>query len=646
MFQKTINNLIFLLLGSAILSTAQTNEERRIISDSYNQEQIISLNNYLNNYSKTNSIRLKLLKATYDWPETIQTKSGNTAYLIGVNDWDSPLYVSTMNEEAAQMQGARELQTGGSFGLNIEGQDMTVGVWDGGQIRDSHLSYFGRTVPGEALTTLSGHATHVAGTIASNGAGDSAARGIAPQSTIEYYEFQRLPESQGGVLDAVEMSAAAASGMLVSNHSYGIPADVISNSDLGKYDSTAQSWDQVARTYEYYLIVSSAGNSRNTGVNPSDGGYDLLTSRSNAKNNLVVGATEGVANYTGPSSVSMSNFSSWGPTDDGRIKPDISTKGVAMYSTSELSDTQYSFRSGTSMSSPAVAAGAILLQQYYNSLNNNYMKAATLKGLMLHTADEAGRFDGPDYAFGWGLLNTEKAATAIRSKGNEASISELSLSQGTTYTETFTSTGNLDFDNKLVISISWTDTPANNLPSLLNDDRAPMIVNDLDLVVTSSSGTVYYPWKLDPDFPNTAATTGVNDVDNYEKIEIDQLTGDFTVSVSHKGSLFRSRAQNFSLIVTGVTSGTLSTDLNELNSLKLFPNPANDQFNVSLGSANFSKEVSIDVFDILGKQIMSNTYDNSGNFEQSIDVSQLNSGIYLVRVRSGKTFETRKLIVK
>jgi serine protease AprX len=640
------NFLIFVifLISNDFVSYGQTKQEKAKIVSTYDQDKINDLNTYFTDTYEKQNKRLVELKALYNWPEKIVTKDGSIASLITVNYLDAPIYVSTMNNEAAQMQNARSLQTGGLLGLDVEGQGMIVGVWDGDKVRDTHNAFSGRIIPGEFLTVLDGHATHVAGTIASNGAGDSNARGIAPQASIKSYRFRRT-SMQGA--DEIEMSFEAGNGMLVSNHSYGIPADALQVALLGKYDNRAQEWDLLAQNYPYYLIVTSAGNSRNLGANLFDGGFDLLTSNANAKNVLTVGATTGVANYAGPSSVAIARFSSWGPTDDGRVKPDISTKGVDMYSTDSTGDSQYINRSGTSMSSPAVAGGAILLQQYYNNLHNNFMKAATLKGVILHTVDEAGASNGPDYSFGWGLLNTEKAAIAIANLANASSIAELNLSEGATYSKTVTATGNTAFGDVLTVSISWTDpaTLRQNLPSSSEDDRAAMIENDLDLTVTSSAGVIYRPWKLDPVNPSIAATTGVNDVDNFEKIEIDQLTGDFTINVAHKGSLIGA-SQDYTLVITGANPGTLSSNSEEISKFIMYPNPTNDQFTVALKEQLSGNEISISVYDILGKQILNTSFENTGRFEETIEVSSFKAGIYLVRVGDGSTFSTRKLIVR
>jgi serine protease AprX len=640
------NFLIFIIfvIANNFVSYGQTKQEKAKIASTYDQEKINLLNTYFADTFEKQNKRLVKLKALYNWPDTLVTKDGSIASLITVNYLDVPMYVSTMNDEAAQMQNARSLQTGGLLGLNIEGQGMIVGVWDGDKVRDTHNAFSGRIIPGEFLTVLDGHATHVAGTIASNGIGDLNARGIAPQASIKSYRF-RQTQMQGA--DEIEMAFEAANGMLVSNHSYGIPADAVPVALLGKYDNRAQEWDLLAQNYPYYLIVTSAGNSRNLGANLPDGGFDLLTSNANAKNVLTVGATNGVANYAGPSSVANARFSSYGPTDDGRVKPDISTKGVDMYSTDYSGDSQYINKSGTSMSSPAVAGGAILLQQYYNNVHSNFMKAATLKGVMLHTVDEAGASNGPDYSFGWGLLNTEKAAIAIANLTNASSIAELNLSEGATYSKTVTATGNSAFGDVLTISISWTDpaTLRQHLPSSSEDDRAAMIENDLDLIVTSSAGVIYRPWKLDPVNPTIAATTGVNDVDNFEKIEIDQLTGDFTINVTHKGSLIGA-AQDYTLVITGANSGTLSSNSEETSKFTMYPNPTKDQFTLALKEQLSGHKISISVYDILGKQIINTSFENTGRFEENIEVSSFKPGIYLVRVGDGSTFSTRKLIIR
>jgi len=121
----------------------------------------------------------------------------------------------------------------------------------------------------------------------------------------------------------------------------------------------------------------------------------------------------------------MSSFSNYGPTDDGRIKPDISAKGVNVSSCISTSDTAYSSFNGTSMATPAITGLIVLLQKHFNNVTGAYMKAATVRGLLCHSAREAGAYDGPDYEFGWGLADGLAAANLISNKGNTSIIEEI-----------------------------------------------------------------------------------------------------------------------------------------------------------------------------------------------------------------------------
>ena len=111
----------------------------------------------------------------------------------------------------------------------------------------------------------------------------------------------------------------------------------------------------------------------------------------------------------------MSGFSSWGPADDGRIKPDISANGVGLFSTNSGSDDDYRSASGTSMSTPSVCGSIGLIQQHYENLNgeNNFMKASTVKALVIHTADQTGNDLAQTTILDGGLMNTMNAILKI-----------------------------------------------------------------------------------------------------------------------------------------------------------------------------------------------------------------------------------------
>ena len=127
-----------------------------------------------------------------------------------------PIYYTTFNVAAAESTRADHLHTGGSLGLNVDGQNMIAHVWDGGLARSSHQEYDGaggtnRFTVGDNSGTLNFHAAHVTGTIIASGV-VPAAKGMAPQARAIGYDWNS---------DTSEAAVAAANGMLISNHSYG-----------------------------------------------------------------------------------------------------------------------------------------------------------------------------------------------------------------------------------------------------------------------------------------------------------------------------------------------------------------------------------------------------------------------------------------
>lgn len=478
--------------------------------------------------------------------------------LINIDERGRPQYYTTFNANAAATSSTNEVYSGGAAGLSLSGSGVTVCEWDGGTIRTTHQEFDTRATNIDA-SAVHWHSTHVAGTIMASGV-NSAAKGMAFAAELNAYDWD---------YDNSEMATEAASGTLISNHSYGFvrgwywngSANVwngdpgISTSEdylFGFYDIYARNWDEIATNAPYYLIVKSAGNDRGDsgdGSYPPDGPYDCIPQKGVAKNILTVGAVEDIpTGYSQPSDVVMSSFSSWGPADDGRIKPDIVANGVNLYSTDSDSDTDYTYSSGTSMSAPATTGSLALLIQHYENVKGSGMKmlSSTLKALVLHTADESGTNDGPDYEFGWGLLNTQSAAAKITEDQTTDVISEHVLVNGETYTRNITTTGT----NPIRVTIVWTDPPGTP-PSAALDPADPMLVNDLDLRITESSNT-YYPWKLDKDNPSNAAThTAENNVDNVEMVDIATpvTSTTYTITVDHDGTL--ASPQAFSLIISG-----------------------------------------------------------------------------------------------
>ena len=537
-----------LLFGLAALlsvtnALSQTLAERQVITANYDQQALTVLEDELRKDFETNQRIAFEMAAQKGWETHMTLPNGGNALLVGVFNDGTPKYYTTDNREGAITTRANTVNSGGIAGLDLNGENMIGGVWDGGRVRDTHNLLEDRTTQIDNPGSISNHSTHVSGTMVGSGSQvNGQAKGMAPMAELLTYDFGA---------DEPEMTNAAANGLLISNHSYGIASSNVPLWYIGYYDSNARDIDRIVYNAPYYLPICSAGNDRQSGENPADGGYDYLTDKSVAKNNIVVAATFEVLEYEDASDVFMSSFSSWGPTDDGRIKPDISAKGVNMYSASGESNASYTNMSGTSMATPNVSGSLLLLQQHYNDLNGEYMLASTLRALALHTADEAGFAPGPDYRFGWGLLNTQHAAQVISQDGTESMIITETLDANDVYTYTFKADGT----QVISATIAWTDPAANPLPGGNEDVATPSLVNDLDLRISQDGGVTFLPWVLDVATPTAGATTGDNVVDNVEKIEINTPeAGDYIVRVSHKGQLLVNDTQVFSLVLEGISS--------------------------------------------------------------------------------------------
>lgn len=613
----------FILVFLAVSCFAQNPIERQKILQASNTFAKNKLQtDCLLTYEKQNSLIKEYLKA-HSIPDSL--------FLARIVD-GNPIFYVTDNFGSGTTMRANTLYPGGSLGLNVTGSDMVVGVWDGGKVRDTHVEFAGRIIFGDAASTLSPHGTHVTGTIIAQGVSPSR-KGIAYQASAKTYEWTN---------DINEMIGFADEGFLVSNHSYGNIAANLQPYYFGNYNSQSIEIDYLMNVYPFYQVVKSAGNDRNNNTLSqvqNKGGYDLLSGVSTAKNVLTVAAVEQVSTYNGPESVVMSSFSNFGPTDDGRIKPDIAAKGVELSSTNSTSNTAYAELSGTSMASPGITGLITLLQKHYNNLNaGSYMRSATVRGLLCHSAREAGVNPGPDYEFGWGLADGYNAARVISNKGVSSILDELTLNNTASYSVSFTINSTQDIN----VAIAWTDPVG--VANIANDEdnRTPRLKNNLDLKVLKD-GVPYYPWKLDPDSPTSAATNNSdNDVDNIERVEIFNATpGNYTIQVTHKGSL-QGGSQDFTLIASTTNGLTLNNaDFEADNNFFVYPSPADGT--ISFSNPNNYDVASISIADVSGKQVM---YLAKNAVTDTIDVSNLQTGIYFVTFTSDNLSTVKKFVKK
>ncbi|ARK08947.1 S8 family peptidase [Fibrella sp. ES10-3-2-2] len=507
---------------------------------------------------------------------------------LGGDATGHPLVYGLHNTEAAQGTRTQSLYGQNLTGLFLNGGTRFVsgrlGLWDGGRVLTEHREFGGRVTMRNASAVLSNHATHMAGTLIAAGIVPEA-RGMAYGASLAVWDYTN---------DLAELSTAAAD-LLVSVHAYGPLSGWVQNLNrpgidasrkwewwgnttvsatedylFGFYSTKAREVDKLLYANPGLLMVRSADNKRaETGppantpyyLNSTDqqstlarsrnDAYDVIPGEANAKNVLTVGAAEVSLNSDNdPTRLLVSPYSGWGPTDDGRIKPDLLGIGTGVYSTLSDGVGAYGTNTGTSMAAANVAGSLLLIQELYaRQTNGKFLRSATVKGLAIHTANRLTPAIGPDYRQGWGLLNTEAAAAVVQNANQAHLINESTLTQGQTWTTTVTAQGS----EPLVITICWTDpegTVNPLLPSSLNN-RAPKLVNDLDLRVVAGSQTAL-PFVLNPASPSDAAAKADNSRDNVEQVYIaTPVAGQtYTIRVTHKGTL-QSGTQPFTLIASG-----------------------------------------------------------------------------------------------
>jgi|GEM_PF-787412 len=516
--------------------------------------------------------------------------------LVGF-DGDTPRYEVDYNVNAAISSGANRVRSTAPYG--VTGSGLSFGLWEaGGTPLISHQEFGAPTKIAilDGDTTPTDHATHVAGTLAGLGT-NPLALGMAPGAQILAYNSSN---------DNSEMLAVGAtfpgepSTVYVSNHSYGLrrgwdgstwygtfiddgdPSNDVDERN-GRYDSSAAAMDDMLYNLPYFLPFMSSGNDRNDGP-PSAGstwyigstprtydpnqhpagdgqykdGYDVLDPEKTAKNVITIGAAEdavaaGLRNV--PVGV-LTTFSSTGPTDDGRIKPDVVANGANLTSSIGTGVSDYGVYSGTSMSSPNAAGSALLLIDYYRTrFPGQAMRAATLKALIIHTADDTGT-PGPDYQYGWGYMNTEKAAAHIKQQADGGSNPVMIEADLTTADGDDSYTFRWNGNEPIRVTLVWNDPASSG--TAVHDDRTRKLVNDLNLTITGPGGSTHLPFVM-PYVGNwtnamlgAAATTGVNNVDNVEQVLVaaPPQAGLYTITVDHADTLGYD-IQEYSLMISG-----------------------------------------------------------------------------------------------
>jgi hypothetical protein len=445
--------------------------------------------------------------------------------------------------------------------FNLDGAGVVMGIWDGGEVLTNHPDLTGRVTLDET-SGPNDHSTHVAGTMLSSGANNAAAEGMAPAAGQLYsYNFN-------GNTSTEQNNSVNNRKIVLSNHSWGFRcgwnpgnATDYGQACFGRYDGTARDWDDLVQDTGL-IIVKSSGNDSND-LNPNNGQldgitgtdgqqYDTISEQGNAKNVITVGAIQ-------DNGTTVTGFSSTGPANDGRIKPDVVANGQTLMSTwaggvtlndcGANSGAQYCPISGTSMSTPTVSGSiALLVERYRDQLGSRPHDIGgvggdpspdIVKALIVNTAQDLGR-PGPDYIYGHGLVDALAAVNTI--DVGEVRIITEAVDQGEVDEYVLTvPAGSPD----LRVTLVWID------PEGVANNAAADLVNDLDVELIAPDGTTNFPWTGPgtgtANVANNATNTGPNTLDNVEDVlaqNPDQ--GFWTIRVS--GTAVPDGPQNYALV--------------------------------------------------------------------------------------------------
>jgi len=394
------------------------------------------------------------------------------------------------------------------LGYGLTGKGVKVGVWDGNL--EPHKDHTGRVINRE-YESSSSHGDHVAGTIGGAGLLDPKAKGMAPE--VQMFGWNFNVQLNNLTVQQERLKAASEDGIELTSNSYGV--NLTSGFNVGRYNAGDRGDDNATILFPYLLNVYSNGNAQAT----YSGGFN--TSTKNSKNSLHVAANN-------PDDL-ISSYSSFGPTIDGRLVPQIAAVGSGVYSLDYSNS--YQVMSGTSMATPGTTGTLVLLYERYKNIYGEKPLASLMKALVTNTAKDAGN-PGPDYKYGFGNLNGLRAVKVLDNKMfYTAEVANQAIHEKDIVVPAGLVT--------LKVLLAYSDIEG-------TPGARSVQINDLDMKI-EKDGLTTLPWVLNPATPNANAARGVDNLNNIEQITLDNpAPGTYKIIVT--GTRVPLNTQQFSVV--------------------------------------------------------------------------------------------------
>jgi len=406
----------------------------------------------------------------------------------------------------------------------IHGEGQVIGVLDG-RVDQGHCSFpAGKITAYNSSNGSDTHGTHVAGTAAGNNGVNNDTRGIAYEANLVTNTVPSFTE-------------AGITQRLILHHGQGgrIHTNSWGNDGTTAYDSLARGFDVFLRNNEDSFVCLAVTNG------------SVLRNPENAKNLLAVGASQDTPGEENHCTAGI------GPTSDGRRKPEVYTPGCSTQSSQAGTACGTTGLTGTSMACPAVAGATALIRQYYvdgyypsgaaNPADSLAPTGALLKATIVNSAvDMTGIAGYPSNLEGWGSARISDPlffagdSRALGLLDDVRNAAGMSTGQNATYNVNVTNAA----DN-LRITLAWTDVAA-------TAGAAAASVNNLDLEVTSPSGTLFFGNVFSGGFSSSGGTR--DSINNVEQVHINNPElGSWTVRIV--ATAVNSGTQGYSAVATG-----------------------------------------------------------------------------------------------